>query len=147
MPSIGLLHGPNLARLGKREPEIYGKTTLSDIEEVFAREADKLGWKPLAFQSNCEGAIINQIETWTDEGVGALVINPGGLTHTSVSLRDAIAASGLLTVEVHISNIYKREGFRQKSLTAGVCEAVVSGMGSQGYLAALHYLADRLKSV
>ena len=142
-PTIGLLHGPNLARLGRREPEIYGHTTLSDIEKTFTREAEKLGWRTSTFQSNCEGSLIDQIEKWTDGEVNALVVNPGALTHTSVALRDAIAASGLATVEVHISNIYQREPFRQKSLTAGVCLAVISGMGSEGYLAALRFLVQR----
>jgi len=147
MATIGLIHGPNLARLGKREPEVYGKTTLIEIEEAFSREATKLGFHARTYQSNCEGSLIDQIEKWTDGDVAALVINPGGLTHTSVALRDAIVASGLPTVEVHISNIYQREDFRRKSLTAGACLAVVSGMSLDGYLAALRFLIQKTSQV
>ncbi len=138
---IGILNGPNLDRLGKREPEVYGTTTLAEIDTQLAGEAAALGVEAVCFQSNHEGELIDRIHTWTDEGIAGLIINPGGLTHTSVALRDAIAASGLPAVEVHISNVHRREAFRHKSLTAAVCTAVISGLGVEGYLAALRYLS------
>ncbi len=141
MKTFGLLHGPNLDRLGKRETNIYGKTTLADLEKSVAREAKSLGIKVEAFQSNHEGAMIDQIGRWADAGVAGIIINAGALTHTSVALRDAVAGSNLPCVEVHISNIYKREEFRHKSLTAGVCLGIVSGLGVEGYFAALRFLA------
>ena len=95
-----------------------------------------------AFQSNHEGELIDKIASWTDASYVGLIINPGGFTHTSVALRDAIAASGLKTVEVHISNIHAREEFRQNSLVSGVCAAVVAGMGRHGYVSALRYLSE-----
>ena len=142
MKKIGLLNGPNLDRLGKREPEIYGSSTLSDIEKKFQAEAESCGCEVDCFQSNHEGALIDKIHVWEDEGFSGMIINPGGLTHTSVTLRDAIISSGLRTVEVHISNIHSREDFRQKSLISGIATAVVAGMGMHGYLSALHYLVE-----
>lgn len=137
---LGIINGPNLDRLGKREPEVYGHTTLPELEAMIRTEAERLGVEVDCFQSNHEGAIIDRIHAWTDEGLKGLVINPGGLTHVSVILRDAITASALPTVEVHISNIYRRESFRHRSLTAGACLAVISGLGLEGYLAALRHL-------
>jgi len=145
MKTFGLLHGPNLDRLGKRETEIYGRSTLADLETRVRTEAKALGVKLECFQSNHEGALIEQIAQWTDSGVAALIINAGALTHTSVALRDALAGCNLPCVEVHISNIYKREEFRHKSYTAGVCVGVVSGLGLEGYFAALRFLAGLKK--
>lgn len=141
---IGLLNGPNLGRLGLREPEIYGSETLADIEKQFHEEAKKLGVVVECFQSNHEGALIDQIEKWTDANFAGVIINPGGFTHTSVALRDAIASSRIPFVEVHLSNVHKREEFRHRSLTAGVCEAVIAGMGASGYYAALRHFAAQL---
>jgi 3-dehydroquinate dehydratase II len=140
---IGIINGPNLDRLGKREPEVYGTQTLGDLEKLIAAHAKKAGAKTRFFQSNHEGKIIDTIAKWADEGVKFLVINPGGHTHVSVALRDSIAGSGLTTVEVHISNIYKREEFRHKSVTASACVGVITGLGFEGYLLAIDYLASK----
>ena len=137
---IGVINGPNLDRLGKREPEVYGHATLADLEAQIAAHAKKAGVKTRFFQSNHEGKLIDTIAKWADGGVKFLVINPGGHTHVSVALRDCIAGSGLKTVEVHISNIYKREEFRHKSVTASACEGVITGLGFPGYLLAVDYL-------
>ena len=140
---IGIINGPNLDRLGKREPEVYGTQTLGDLEKLIAAHAKKAGAKTRFFQSNHEGKIIDTIAKWTDDGVKFLVINPGGHTHVSVALRDSIAGSALTTVEVHISNIYKREEFRHKSVTASACVGVITGLGFEGYLLAIDYLASK----
>jgi len=140
MKTFGLLHGPNLDRLGKRETEIYGRMTLADLEARVQAEAKTLGVRLEHFQSNHEGELIDQIAKWADAGLSGIIINAGALTHTSVSLRDAVAGCNLPCVEVHISNIYKREEFRHKSFTAGVCLGVVSGLGIEGYFAALRFL-------
>jgi len=140
---IGIINGPNLDRLGKREPEVYGTQTLGDLEKLIAAHAKKAGAKTRFFQSNHEGKIIDTIAKWADDGVKFLIINPGGHTHVSVALRDSIAGSGLTTVEVHISNIYKREEFRHKSVTASACVGVITGLGFEGYLLAIDYLASK----
>lgn len=141
MKKIALINGVNLDRLGVREPKIYGKTTLADIVALVRSEAEKLGVEIIDFQSNHEGEIVDKIAELSDAGVECAIINPGAFTHTSVALRDCIAGSGMKFVEVHISNIYAREEFRAHSLTAPACSALVSGMGWQGYIAALHFLA------
>jgi 3-dehydroquinate dehydratase-2 len=140
---IGIVNGPNLDRLGKREPEVYGTRTLADLEADVRAHVAALGLKPRFFQSNHEGEIIDTLAKWTDDGVKLLVINPGGHTHVSVALRDAIAGSGMRTVEVHISNIYKREAFRHVSITAGACEGVITGLGFEGYKLAVDFLAKK----
>ena len=142
MKKIGLLNGPNLDRLGKRETAVYGTETLEEIEAKVLARANAYGVEVEAFQSNHEGELIDKIASWTDASYVGLIINPGGFTHTSVALRDAIAASGLKTVEVHISNIHAREEFRQNALVSGVCAAVVAGMGRHGYVSALRYLSE-----
>lgn len=139
MKKIAILNGPNLDRLGKREPEIYGRATLADLEKALRDEfggATQLEF----FQSNHEGALIDRIASLTDAGFGGLVINGGAFTHTSVALRDALLGAHLPTVEVHISNIYKREDFRHTSLTAPACIAVITGLGLEGYHAAIRFL-------
>lgn len=139
MKRIAILNGPNLDRLGKREPEIYGRATLADLEAALRTEfggAVELEF----FQSNHEGALVDKIATLADAKVDGIVFNPGAYTHTSVALRDALSGSGLRTIEVHISNIYKREEFRHKSLTAAASIAVITGLGFEGYHAAVRFL-------
>lgn len=139
MKTLAILNGPNLDRLGKREPEIYGHATLADLEARLRAEFD--GVARLEFlQSNHEGELVDRISVLADAKIDGIVINGAALTHTSVALRDALAGSGLRAVEVHISNIYKREEFRQKSLTAPVCVAVITGLGLEGYFAAVRFL-------
>lgn len=146
MKTIGILNGPNLNRLGKREPEIYGSDTLAVLEARLAEQAKSLGIAVECFQSNHEGALIDKLSEWADSGVAGAVLNAAGLTHTSVALRDAVAACGFPVVEVHISHIYKREEFRHTSLTAPVCVGAISGLGLYGYHAALQFMAAALKS-
>ena len=133
---ILLVNGPNLNTLGRREPQIYGSDTLFDIVTRVEKRANEIGAGIVPFQSNHEGAIIDFIQEQA-EGSSGLIINPGALAHYSIALRDAIAATGLTAVEVHISNIYSREQFRHRSVISAVCKGVVSGLGWQGYLYAL----------
>lgn len=139
MKKIAILNGPNLDRLGKREPEIYGRATLADLERTL-REAFGGEAALEFFQSNHEGALVDKIAALADARFDGVVLNGAAFTHTSVALRDALAGSGLRAIEVHISNIYKREEFRHRSLTAPVCEAVISGLGFEGYHAAVRHL-------
>ncbi|HRE06720.1 MAG TPA: type II 3-dehydroquinate dehydratase [Opitutaceae bacterium] len=142
MKTIAILNGPNLDRLGKREPEVYGKATLADVESALRAE---FGGKAHLefFQSNHEGALVDRIGALADAKIDGIVINPGGLTHTSVVLRDALAGSALPVVEVHISNIYKREPFRHHSYTAPTALGVITGLGIEGYFAAVRFLLQR----
>ena len=142
MKKIGLLNGPNLDRLGKREPEVYGSVTLEEIVKKVESKAETCNCEVEAFQSNHEGALIDKIHQWADSGFSGLILNPGGLTHTSVALRDAVVPSGLKTVEVHLSNIHAREDFRHKSLISGIAAAVVAGMSHHGYISALRFLSE-----
>lgn len=142
MKKIAILNGPNLDRLGKREPEIYGHTTLADLEASLLAEFGATTALDF-FQSNHEGALIDKIAALADAKFDGIVINGAALTHTSVALRDALAGAHLPTVEVHISNIYKREEFRHTSLTAPVSLAVISGLGLEGYFAAVRFLLKR----
>jgi 3-dehydroquinate dehydratase-2 len=139
MKNIAILNGPNLDRLGRREPEIYGKATPADLEQGLRMEFAKVA-KLEFFQSNHEGALIDKIAALVDAKCDGIVINGGAFTHTSVALRDALLGAHLPTVEVHISNIYKREDFRHKSLTAPACVAVITGLGLEGYHAAVRFL-------
>jgi 3-dehydroquinate dehydratase-2 len=141
MKRIVIINGPNLDRLGKREPSIYGDQTLEDLEHRLKDVAATLGVEISFYQSNHEGYIIDQIGAYADDEVFGLIINPGALTHTSLALRDALAGSDLPVIEVHISNIYKREAIRQHSMTADACIGVISGFGFDGYDAALRHLA------
>jgi 3-dehydroquinate dehydratase-2 len=136
-----IVNGPNVNLLGRREPEIYGSETLADLERVVADECGRLGLACEFFQSNHEGALIDRIHRAREDGTTAIIINPGGLTHTSVALRDALAAVALPTIEVHLSNLYRREPFRHQSLTAGVAVGVISGFGIRGYLLAVQAAA------
>ena len=141
---ILLINGPNLNLLGQRQPEIYGSTTLQQIEERVRKRAEELGVEISAFQSNDEGGIIDFLQKESPSADGAL-INPGALTHYSLALRDALEAAKLPFVEVHISNIYAREEFRHHSVLADIAVGQVSGLGWRGYLAALDSLVAILK--
>ena len=141
MRVFGVLNGPNLNRLGVRETSIYGSETLADLESALAAEADSLQVNLECFQSNNEGAIIDKIAEWTDRTFSGIILNAGAFTHTSVAIRDAISASDVPVVEVHLSNIYQREEFRHHSLLAPVCRGVIAGLGFAGYHAALRYLS------
>jgi 3-dehydroquinate dehydratase-2 len=142
MKRIVIINGPNLDRLGIREPDIYGDQTLTDLENLLTEEAASLGVQVQFYQSNHEGFIIDEIGEYVDSEVFGLILNPGALTHTSLALRDAIAGSDLPAIEVHISNIYRREEIRQHSLTAPACIGVISGLGFDSYVAALRHLAN-----
>ncbi|MGD9651490.1 MAG: type II 3-dehydroquinate dehydratase [Candidatus Dadabacteria bacterium] len=141
---ILVIHGPNLNMLGKREPEIYGSSTLDDVNARLGKEAKELGAKVEFFQSNSEGEIVGRIQAAMDSTDGILM-NPGAYTHTSVAIRDAILSTGLPVVEAHMSNIYKREDFRQKSYVSGVALGVISGFGAESYSLGLRGLVDYLK--
>jgi len=143
MKTYGLLNGPNLDRLGKREPEVYGHTTLTQLEQLVGDEAKRLKVRLECLQSNREGALIDQISKWADSGLAGMVINAGAFTHTSIALRDAIAGSEIPCVEVHLSNVHKREEFRHRSYMAAACVGVICGLGVEGYLAALRFLVAR----
>lgn len=132
MKKILVIHGPNLDLLGKREPEIYGKTTLNEINESLKTMAKKAGFSVNFSQSNHEGEIVDLIGSARGK-FDLLIINPAAYTHTSIAIRDAVAASGLPAIEVHLSNIYSREEFRQNSLIAPVCIGQISGFGSHSY--------------
>jgi len=138
---ILVLHGPNLNILGKREPQIYGQSTLEELHQQMLNLAKRFNLELAFFQSNHEGVIIDKIH----EGMGiydGLILNPGAFTHYSYAIRDAIAGTEIPTVEVHISNIYKRESFRHQSVIAPVTIGQISGLGMFGYLAALYYFID-----
>lgn len=139
--TILIVNGPNLNLLGQREPEIYGHTTLADIENSLKSYAEKLGTSVIFFQSNSEGELIDFIQN-NAASCSALILNGAGFTHTSVALRDCIAALSIPVVEVHLSNIHAREEFRHTSLTAPVAKGIISGLGPTGYLLALEYLVS-----
>jgi 3-dehydroquinate dehydratase-2 len=134
-----LLNGPNLNLLGSREPAVYGSGTLADIESAATAQAEALGATLSCFQSNHEGALIDRIHAARAEGVDFIVINPGGLTHTSVALRDALAGVDIPFVEVHISNVHQRESFRHHSYLSGIAKGVICGLGADGYRFAIDF--------
>ena len=136
-----ILNGPNLNLLGTREPETYGKTTLADIERSLRETFPQVALR--FFQSNHEGELIDQIQSASRDGIDGIVFNPAGYTHTSVALRDALLGTTVPVVEVHLSNIHKREDFRHRSLTAGAAVGQISGLGALGYELAVRYLLSR----
>lgn len=138
---ILLINGPNLNLLGSREPELYGRETLDDIVERVSERARALDAEVRSFQSNHEGAIVDFIQSESPSAHG-VIINPGALTHYGLSLRDALAATRLPVVEVHISNIYTREAFRRRSVTAEVSTGLIAGLGWRGYLLALEAVVE-----
>lgn len=142
--SILVLHGPNLNLLGQREPAVYGSTTLAQIDAELSQLAADAGAKLHSFQSNHEGALIDRVQAARNDGTTFIVINPGGFTHTSVALRDALAAVALPFIEVHLSNVHRREAFRHHSYFSDLAEGVIAGLGAAGYrYAVLHALARR----
>jgi len=138
---IAILHGPNLDRLGTRQPGIYGTGTLKDLEKLIRSGAKQLGFSVTFFQSAHEGALVDKIHALTDRGIEGFIVNFGAYSHTSIALRDALSSAALPAVEVHISDIKKREAFRHQSMTAGACRAMISGKGFPGYIEALQLLA------
>ena len=142
---VVVLNGPNLNLLGTRQPQYYGSTTLAQLEASLQAQAREWDIELDCFQSNHEGAIIDRIHAARSEGVTFMMINPGAFTHTSVAIRDAFLAVAIPFVEVHISNIHKRESFRHHSYLSDVAEAVLCGFGTQGYHLALQYIHTRLQ--
>ena len=144
MATILVLHGPNLNLLGEREPEIYGSTTLNDINQLLQQQARDKGHHLLYVQSNAEYELVERVQDARHEGVNFILINPAAFTHTSVALRDALAAVEIPFIEIHLSNVHAREEFRQHSYFSDIAQGVICGLGPQGYelglQAALRYL-------
>ena len=143
---ILVLNGPNLNLLGEREPEIYGSATLADLETSCVKAGREIGVDVTCRQSNHEGDLIDWLHGAAREGATGVVLNPGGLAHTSVALRDAIAGIEVPVIEVHLSNVHARERFRHRSVTAGACAGVIAGLGVAGYHAAIARLATHRTS-
>lgn len=141
---ILLINGPNLNLLGSREPEIYGRATLKEIELRLSNQAKEKGVGFDCFQSNHEGNMIDRIHTAKQDKVNAIIINPGGLTHTSISLRDAFSATAIPFIEVHISNVYQREAFRHTSFLSPIAVGVICGLGIEGYTMAMDFAIKNL---
>ncbi|MBB6581078.1 type II 3-dehydroquinate dehydratase [Ralstonia solanacearum] len=141
--NVLVLHGPNLNLLGTREPEVYGATTLADINAALAERAGAAGVSLTHFQSNHEGALVDRIHAAKGEGTEFIIINPAAYTHTSVALRDALAGVAIPYIEVHLSNVHRREPFRHHSYLADQAVGVICGLGWRGYLAALDYIVSQ----
>jgi len=137
--SILVLHGPNLNLLGEREPQHYGKQTLEDIDQVLKTIASAKAIKLETMQSNSEGDLVNKIQSLQKDKIDFLIINPAAYTHTSVAMRDALSAVKVPFIEVHLSNVYAREPFRHHSYFSDIAVAVISGLGADGYIAALNF--------
>jgi 3-dehydroquinate dehydratase II len=142
---ILVLHGPNLNLLGTREPQHYGSQTLADIDAALREQGTAAGVPVECFQNNAEGALIDRIHAARSENVGFIIINPAAYTHTSVALRDALAAVAIPFIEVHLSNVHAREPFRHKSYFSDLAVGVISGLGANGYLFALGYALHALE--
>ena len=138
-----VLHGPNLNLLGTREPGVYGSTTLPQIDADLAQMAADAGARLSSLQSNHEGVLIDRIHAARNDGTQFIIINPGGLTHTSVALRDALAAVALPFIEVHLSNVHRREPFRHHSYLSDIATGVIVGLGADGYRLAVHHALGR----
>ena len=132
-----VIHGPNMNLLGQREPEVYGTTSLEAVDRRLGELGRELGAEVETFQSNGEGAIIDRIHAAGPEGFSAIIINPAGYSSTSIAIRDALSACSLPAIEVHVSNIFKREAFRQNMVTAGACRGMICGLGLDSYYSAL----------
>ncbi len=139
MKNILVLHGPNLNLLGTREPEVYGCITLAEINAKLSAQAQEKGAKLAHFQSNTEGILVERVHQARSEGIDFIIINPAAYTHTSVALRDALAAVAIPFVEVHLSNVHARETFRKESYFSDIAVGVISGLGAQGYELALEF--------
>lgn len=146
MSRILVLNGPNLNLLGTREPEVYGRATLADVDAALARLATELGHSLSTFQSNAEHALVDRVQQARTEQVDFILINPGALTHTSIALRDALLGVGIPFIEVHISNVFAREPFRHRSFLTDVAVGIVSGLGVQGYELALRAADQQLRN-
>ena len=143
--SILVINGPNLNLLGTREPEIYGATTLADVEAAVVAQGADAGVEVVCFQSNHEGAIVDRLHTARTDGTQFVIINPGAYTHTSVAIRDAFAGVEIPFCEVHISNVHKREAFRHHSYLSDIAVGVMAGFGVMGYTLALEFVIEQLK--
>lgn len=146
MTRLLVMHGPNLNLLGTREPEVYGRVTLEQIDQALAARAQQAGVDLVAFQSNHEGQLIDRIQAAAAESIEFVLINPAAYTHTSVALRDALAGVGIPFVEIHLSNVHRREPFRHHSYFSDLAEGVICGLGWKGYLYALEFALERLAS-
>ncbi|MGV8825941.1 type II 3-dehydroquinate dehydratase [Methylibium petroleiphilum] len=144
MMEILVLHGPNLNLLGSREPAVYGATTLAEIDAALLRRAGEAGFGLASFQSNHEGALVDRVQEARSDGTRFILINPAAFTHTSVALRDALAAVALPFIEVHLSNVHRREAFRHHSYFSELAEGVIVGLGASGYRLALEFALERL---
>lgn len=144
MPRLLVLHGPNLNLLGAREPDIYGHTTLADIHQAMLDQAQAAGVQLESFQSNSEGELVNRIQAAASEGIDFIIINPAAYTHTSIAMRDALAAVAIPFIEVHLSNVHARETFRHHSYFSDLAVGVICGLGHEGYSLALTAALSRL---
>ncbi|ABC37594.1 3-dehydroquinate dehydratase, type II [Burkholderia thailandensis E264] len=145
MTRLLVLHGPNLNLLGTREPEVYGRVTLEQIDQALAARAQEAGAELESFQSNHEGALVDRVQAARSDGTEFILINPAAYTHTSVAIRDALAGVGIPFVEIHLSNVHRREPFRHHSYFSDQAEGVICGLGWKGYLYALEYALDKLQ--
>jgi 3-dehydroquinate dehydratase-2 len=144
--SVLVIQGPNLNLLGMREPEVYGKATLDDIHQKLAKLAKQVDISLETYQSNHEGELIDRVQKAKKDGVSFIIINPGGFTHTSVALRDALAGVAIPFIEVHLSNIHQREEFRKHSYFSDLAMGVICGLGAHGYELALNTIQHKLSS-